>query len=570
MSHLTPRKVPTAVPASHLFASRAGAWTETVASRLPKPKTAEQLYHDLLAAYVPPALPFTAAPPALREAADDELVFLDGLPRGGGAVTTFNTAQQQAIDLIDQLQHEISYTGAPTTVAVTGAAGTGKTAIVPESVSRAKAAGFAAVVLSPTHRVVSVNASRLAAHNLPDVPVGTIHAAIGLRDISEGEGPLDFQPVGDASLPAGKCVCFVDESGMVPPGLWRLLVSRLKDTGSVIVALGDLQQVPFIGADPGQVSPSLDSCIHQVNLTEPMRAGGLIYQAAQMILEAGDRYLGAIGWVNEADETTRIHAYETKAELEAAFLARVAVHAELGLADKIRFIVATNEEVDRLGDLAHAIQFGLDADAFVPGETLLTRAPAFAHDATCISKRKPGEEPERPVLGTSAEITVLDADLDIGHRFPGMQSRPFPVWTVTVRDDHTGDVCQILALDPCARKPVAALQKQLADLGNKLPKGSKAKVPVPLLGDQELERGQIWWRYWVIEKLVGHRAHPRSVSTVHRAQGGEWPVLFVDRPGIEAAKQWGRRNDAALARRMLYTGVTRCRGSLHLLGRDPA
>jgi hypothetical protein len=137
---------------------------------------------------------------------------------------------------------------------------------------------------------------------------------------------------------------------------------------------------------------------------------------------------------------------------------------------------------------------------------------------------------------------------------PVLKSFELGCWRLTLSGVGTGASFEVFAADPADWVGVDCLMS-----GHCAEKAKEAKVKGTVDG---FKANQWWAGYYAVRTVFGHKLGPRFASTTHKAQGGEWPVVFVDLPDFD---QWRRKNPAE-HRAMAYTAITRAQNTLHLLG----
>lgn len=177
---------------------------------------------------------------------------------------TLTAAQQHALDAIlafAQGQHGASM------MTLAGYAGTGKTTVVSELVTRL-ADQLHIAVAAPTNKAVGVLREKVASQNLvAAVDFGSIHSFLGLRLREQDDGAHACVSDGVSTLHEFDLV-IVDEASMLSQSLFAQIVMKLQSTRVLFV--GDPAQLPPVD-DGGAESPAFSCVQHRVQLADIIR-----------------------------------------------------------------------------------------------------------------------------------------------------------------------------------------------------------------------------------------------------------------------------------------------------------
>lgn len=151
---------------------------------------------------------------------------------------------QPSIDMSDEQKEALDKAFDESVFILTGAAGTGKTTILKELVSRARTLGLTTLQAAPTGRA----ASRM--EEVIGLEASTIHRMLKYQ-YDEDDSFLYF--LMDEENPLSADIVFIDEASMVDARLFYSLLKAIK-SGSMLVLIGDANQLPPVGAG----SPFID------------------------------------------------------------------------------------------------------------------------------------------------------------------------------------------------------------------------------------------------------------------------------------------------------------------------
>jgi hypothetical protein len=312
--------------------------------------------------------------------------------------------------------------------------------------------------------------------------------------------------------------------------------------------VGDDAQLPPVNNPSGKPAPALDLPEEQIiRLTQIHRNAGPILDLATAVRKAHPGALPVLRNRSSDQGSVEVHPYKQSMCREVERVLRE--NLEAGIDDGFRILAGHNDQVAYWNNLCRRIVYGSDAPAFIPGELLIGKNPIYDHMDV-------GTYNATAVEGASCECTVLTAE-PTTYRFrdiPVLKSFELGCWRLTLSGVGTGASFEVFAADPADWVGVDCLMS-----GHCAEKAKEAKVKGTVDG---FKANQWWAGYYAVRTVFGHKLGPRFASTTHKAQGGEWPVVFVDLPDFD---QWRRKNPAE-HRAMAYTAITRAQNTLHLLG----
>lgn len=426
-----------------------------------------------------------------------------------------------------------------------GFAGTGKTTLVGYFVRWLEERDFHPVLLATTGRAAKVLAEKT------DRPAATVHSCIyqfdelaGLESSADRSGQLTLQfGVRDRPFFDRPVVYIVDEASMIPNtattggevarfGSGHLLVDLLAYTkGARVVFVGDPCQLPPVSAEsfspalsPRYLRDHYEVAVRYAELSEIVRQ-----QADSEILTLAGRFRGDI--VREryqkwpkllAPRQETAHLYPNEAELVKTYLK----YLQKRDYQQALMITNANRHCRRLN---HRLRLSLQNDKnLLEGELLMVvqnsyYVPLSNGDQVVVKKVRPA--------GRRAGFTFLEVKLE---------------------NVNTGAICETLLIRELLYNDYAGLQAEesrrlLIDFDRRARNtGLKRKSEAY----QSAMRSDPY--------LNALRAKFGYVITCHKAQGGEWPQLFLN---IQKSV-FAQKSNALY--RWFYTALTRASQHLHL------
>ncbi len=176
----------------------------------------------------------------LSEAFEWESNIVDNLLRLSLSYKPFASFKnmQPTIDLSEEQNSALEHAFDEAVFILTGAAGTGKTTILKELITRANTLGLRTLLAAPTGRA----ASRM--EEVIGLSASTIHRMLQYQ-YDEDDSFLYF--LKDEENPLEADIIFIDEASMVEARLFSALLSAIP-SGALLVLIGDPNQLPPVGA----------------------------------------------------------------------------------------------------------------------------------------------------------------------------------------------------------------------------------------------------------------------------------------------------------------------------------
>ena len=407
-----------------------------------------------------------------------------------------------------------------------GGAGSGKTVATAhrnglyQSLSKV---GLSVGLATTTHIAAGVLRANLKSYGI-DQEVITLAAALGLREKRRG-GEITFEPKRGKGCFRDFDVWLIDESSMIPAQVMKFIAKQQK-IGQTVIFIGDEAQLPPVEGqkDGFTLSPAMQlKEEHVARLTEIHRYGGVLLE------KATDIRIDPVGyrtpWIAASDERGQITTVSARRrDLCTAFTERL----ELDPGGDFRMLAYSNNSVDTWNNVAHLQVYGVDADPYHVGQTLLTREAIKAPGSWQLGPD------ETPTIfwgaSTPVEITSVGSmefeELPIKGVCKGLN-----YWTLKAFSERTNEQETLHVLDKSSVGHYREALKRYAHYARET-------------GD--------WASFWEVKDTF-HDVQFGWASTVHRAQGCGFDTVFLDLRSLHGSR------DADLCRALIYTAATRAR-----------
>ncbi len=383
--------------------------------------------------------------------------------------------------------------------------------------------GLSVGLATTTHIAAGVLRANLKSYGI-DQEVITLAAALGLREKRRG-GEVTFEPKRGKGCFGDFDVWLIDESSMIPAQVMKFIAKQQK-IGQTVIFIGDEAQLPPVEGqkDGFTLSPAMQLKEENVaRLTEIQRYGGVLLEKATDIRidPAGYR----TPWIAASDERGQITTVSARRrDLCTAFTERL----ELDPGGDFRMLAYSNNSVDTWNNVAHLQVYGVDADPFHVGQTLLTREAIKAPGSWQLG---PDETPTI-MWGASSPVEITSVgsmefeDLPVKGVCKGLN-----YWTLEAFSKRTNKEEMLHVLDN-------------SSVGH-------YKQVINWYANYARETGD-WAAFWEVKDAF-HDVQFGWASTVHRAQGCGFDTVFLDLRSLHGSK------DAQLCRALIYTAATRAR-----------
>lgn len=471
--------------------------------------------------------------------------------------------QHKAIDALERL---LNSARPRSTLVLKGYAGTGKTTLVGALVKVLREQGHPAVLLAPTGRAANVLSSYAQA------PASTIH-----RRVYKTEGEDDgYLALAVAPNKDTDTLFVVDEASMIGTtgGGDRLFGDRnlLQDLadhvfagrGNKLLLIGDPAQLPPVGDER---SPALDvKLLHEVHdltagsveLTEVVRqadASGILVNATALRgtlarynegeekvvpvfqLQEGASHTSQDPSTREGvvafDDVVRVEGHDLQDALESAY--------GRGGVDSVCLICRSNKRAYLFNQQVRARIQGYEEE-LCPGDRLMVVKNNYYWATPANGKGKP----ELIANGEAVEVlSVKSLEEKHGFRFARLDI----AWQ---NGQERRELEVMVLLDVLTAETPALPSPRMKELAN--------AVLMNIVSRNRRERFKALQDDPYVNALQVKYAY---AVTCHKAQGGQWPTVFVDQGYVT------EEMINAEYVRWLYTAVTRASDKLYLLNFHP-
>jgi exodeoxyribonuclease-5 len=429
---------------------------------------------------------------------------------------SFQFSQDQ-LDAVDGICNEL-VNSAPNeehAIAVlTGSAGTGKTTVVREIINKINVDSPLTTIelCATTHRAATV------LQDIAGAPVTTGHALFKLRPNLTKYGKEVLTNAGICDIPNGSVV-IIDESSMIGNQFLKAIVDIVKKRALKLLFVGDPFQLP----PPTDICSIFDGSLYTFKLTTVHRQS-----AGNPVLEKANEFREYIEGIRNTEPTLEtninskgegIHVLP-HSEFVTKFVQKYIDYAT-GAEVDIPLCTYTNESAINYNSMVRKAAYFLEdtIEPFYKGERLIANSIVTQGDKTIL---------------TNNEIVYVT------EYFEG-ESYDIPGYYVIV----TGAYNQYTRSN--SKKVFSPKTKIAAD---KILNKWKADAV-----SSKSKKG--WQEYYKIKNSLAD-LRPPFAGTTHKAQGGTFPAVFIDKLNINKCK-----NPATRAR-LFYVALTRASKNVYI------
>lgn len=397
-----------------------------------------------------------------------------------------------------------------------GEAGAGKTYVLTQALAQLHRQGAKVLLCAPTHLARITLLNKMPEDVRPYIETRTVASLLGRFGFNTGDGGLAFsKPKADRL--GGYEVIALDECSMIGKGEYDTLMS----SGAKIIFTGDFKQLPAIMQKGSGMMD--DPRVEKFNLTEQMRAPGVIHELAQRNRD-GVHFPAAS--VSDSHSEVVVHASKT-GMLERMIGDIIGDERGPIAHPNYRFITHKNSVMYETGsfirDMVIAAEGGESSLAITPGEYLLNYE-------TC------------PAAYNGEVVRVLQVLRDGGASHSTMWD------SYKIEVEGSRGICFINVIDP---RKLALADEYLAQRQELLKEANKRKAFDAAKG--YLAEIQHISTYWT-------KAFYPFAMTTHKSQGQTIEHTYVDTESFAKASN---------KRALLYVGLSRASVSLHTVKVEP-
>ena len=248
---------------------------------------------------------------------------------------------------------------------------------------------------------------------------------------------------------------------------------------------------------------------------------------------------------------SRVITYPTLTAWKAAAIALACSPEAQDDPDYSRILAWTNANVRSLNKVIRDRSFGVNAQAFMPGERLIS------HDSI------PDPDGGSPILHSTTEMVVRQATLD-AMPVMGDELQEVAIASHGIRRFKKGEqqaapwtYWQIVAMVPA----MGLVEFSVLDQAEKA-RWDKCQNAVAKLAREEVrgQRRSLLWKIYYARKDSFGQVEPAACLTIHKSQGSTYRHVFLH-PDVDGYSA----NPAPIHNRLAYVGITRASETLHVV-----
>ena len=426
----------------------------------------------------------------------------------------FTPDQQQAIiGICNTLLDPLAFKSSTITV-LTGAAGTGKTTVIGEVIKQIHKQNMHMPVslCATTHRAAKV------LENIVHSPVYTGHALFKLRPSVTKWGKQNLKRVGICEIPF-ESIVILDEASMIGNKFLEAIVDIVKHRNLKLLFVGDPFQLP----PPTDKCSIFDGSLTTFTLTQIHRqlGGNPVLEKANEFREyiEGIRNIEPMLETNINFKGEGIHVL-SHAEFVTKFVEKY-IDYTTGAEVDIPLCTYTNESAINYNSMIRKAAYFLEdtIQPFYQGERL------FANSAVM--------EGDKTILTNNETVHVIDYTESEQYNIPG--------YVVSLRGDYN----KYTKSDK--KRVFSPKSKAIADKVLQLHKNTALKH----------NTAENWQNFYKIKNVLAD-LRPPFAGTTHKAQGGTFPAIFIDKININKCR------DKATKARLFYVALTRASENVYI------
>ena len=434
---------------------------------------------------------------------------------------------QDQLDAIDGIckelgaSHTLKHTLHTHAIAVlTGSAGTGKTTVIGKIIEQISqySSMIPIALCASTHRAADVLAETILHTVYENIPVTTAHKLFKLRPTVSSSGKELITAAGNSKIKPGS-VIIIDESSMIGNQFLKAIVDIVKKRNLKILFVGDDYQLP---------PPSDKCCIFDGSL--PTFKLTTVHRQLQdnPILAKAMEFRDYIDGTRTTEPVLENSLNQNGAGIHvlphSKFISKFVdkyMNYTTGANIDIPLCTYTNESAINYNSMIRKATYFLEdtVEPFYVGERLIANSVVMQGDKT--------------VLTNNEVVHVIEYVED---EFVGIHG-----YQVTVKGDYCefrkSDVKQVFSpITPSAANKVLKVWKDTAIQ-------SKDKA--------------CWVEYYNIKNALAD-LRPPFAGTTHKAQGGTFPAVFIDKTNINKCR------DKTTRARLFYVALTRASENVYI------
>jgi len=428
----------------------------------------------------------------------------------------FTSDQNNAISgITDLFLHPASYKS-PVLGVLTGAAGTGKTTVIGEIIKKINHQNqhMTISLCATTHRAAAV------LENIVNTPVTTGHSLFKLRPSVTKYGKETLKRVGICEIPF-ESIVVIDEASMIGNKFLEAIVDIVNYRNLKVLFVGDYFQLP----PPTDTCSIFDGSLKTFPLTQVHRQA-----LGNPILDKATEFVEYIKGGPATNICPTIDTYLDNnqngihvlphADFVTKFVQKYMNYAT-GAEVDVPLCTYTNDSAINYNNMIRKAAYFLEdtVKPYYPGERLLSNSSVM--------------QGEKVVLTNNEVVHVIS--------YYQTEQDSIPGHSITVQGDYN-------PITQSNKKTVfAPMSKAFAD----------KVLAVHAANAKEQRDAQQWHQFYKIKNSLAD-LRPPFAGTTHKAQGGTFPAVFIDKINIDKCR------DSATKARLLYVALTRATTNVYI------
>ena len=424
----------------------------------------------------------------------------------------FSQDQHNAIDGICDMLLD-STTPSHVVTVLTGSAGTGKTTVVGEIINQISNFSSITVQLCAT-----TNRAATVLQDIVGKPVITAHSLFKLRPSVNKYGKETLKSIGYCGVTKGSIV-IIDESSMIGNKFLTAIVDIVKEKALKLLFVGDSFQLP----PPSDNCSIFDGSLTTFTLTKVHRQSG-----GNPILDKANEFREYIEGIRNTEPTLEtninfksegIHVL-SHADFVTKFVEKY-INYSAGTEIDTPLCTYTNESAINYNSMVRKAAYFLEntIEPFYQGERLIANSVVM--------------DGEKTLLTNNEIVHVRSYNEGKLHEIPG--------YYVTVRGDYDKHTKSNMKQVFCSKTKV-----------------EEDKILNEWKNDAILNKSKkSWVAYYSIKNSLAD-LRPPFAGTTHKAQGGTFPAVFIDKLNINKCR------DKITRARLFYVALTRASKNVYI------
>mgnify|MGYP001364567795 CR=1 FL=1 len=423
---------------------------------------------------------------------------------------------QDQLDAVDNICDELvnSNPNSHAIAVLTGSAGTGKTTVVREIINKINTDS----PLTNIELCATTHRAAIVLENIARASVTTGHALFKLRPGVTKHGKENLTYAGICEVPDGSVV-IIDESSMIGNQFLKAIVDIVKERNLKLLFIGDPFQLP----PPSDTCSIFDGSLPTFTLTKVHRQLG-----GNPVLEKANEFREYIEGIRDIEPVleTKINSKGEGIHVlpHASFVTKFVekyIDYSAGAEVDIPLCTYTNESAINYNSMVRKAAYFLEdtIEPFYKGERLITNGIVMHGDKTILTNN------ETVYVDTYSEGEA--------YGIPGYFVRLIGTYNEYTKSN--------------VKKVFSPKTKATAD------KVLKEEKTLAVKGKSKTG----WQAYYKIKNSLAD-LRPPFAGTTHKAQGGTFPAVFIDKLNINKCR------DKTTRARLFYVALTRASENVYI------